>query len=602
MSAIGRLARAVLLAAPLLTTAARVRAQDTTLVHPDSLAPQQGEADSVPPQEAADTVRSGPASLPIFPPETPIGPLTPGSRYTFTRDSILWAGGLTLADLLADIPGVYVLRAGFVGQPEYVQYAGRGGAALELYWDGVPVQPVGGDTLFVDPGRYSLTYLRRVDVEVLPALLRVYLVSERHELPVIRSKVRVQSGTFKAAQYTALFQKRFPNGLELDVAGNFAGTEASTANAGADAFDLWASLAWLPTPRIGARYQLRRQSLDRDGIAGLVNEREGARTDMQFTFFARNSDSDLGLKAELGLASSFWSADSGVTPGTHGVRQVFAGLQYRLPNLTLSGIVRGADSRTPFAIEGRFGWVPLSVVVLSADAGYRQHTGDRSSIWLRGSAGLHAGPVSLVAEGMMRDAVQASALPDDTAQATIDLTLRAGLGTKFIGGHGAIQRRDAFQARAYPELPAVPALAATPQTTYVVADGYVRPISPLTLSGTLSHPVQGEAADFQPPQHLRAALTFRSKYWRTFRSGAFDVKFEAAVERWGAGTAGLGTDGSPIELPPGEFWEFQVEIQLVTFTAFWVLRNARLSEDQYVPGLVYPGNAQFFGASWVFSN
>ena len=202
----------------------------------------------------------------------------------------------------------------------------------------------------------------------------------------------------------------------------------------------------------------------------------------------------------------------------------------------------------------------------------------------------------------MRDAVQAAALPDDTAQATTDLTLRAGLDTKFIGGHGAIQRRDAFQARAYPELPAVPALAATSPATYVVADGYLRPISPLTLSGTFSHPVQGEAADFQPPQHLRAALTFRSKYWRTFRSGAFDVKFEAAVERWGAGTAGLGAGGSPIELPPGEFWEFQVEIQLVTFTAFWVLRNARLSEDQYVPGLEYPGNEQFFGASWVFSN
>jgi hypothetical protein len=323
---------------------------------------------------------------------------------------------------------------------------------------------------------------------------------------------------------------------------------------------------------------------------------------MQFTFFAQTSDDGVGLKAELGLASSFWSADSGVTPGRHGVRQVFAGLRYRRPNLTVAGVVRGADTRTPLSVEGRAGWVPLPFVVLSADAGFRRHTGERTSSWLRGSAGLHLGPASLVGEGMIRDAVQAPALTADTAQTTTDLTLRAGLDTKLLGGHGSIQRRDAFQPRAYPELPAVPALAPVSKTTYVVADGYLRPISPLTLSATFSHPLQGDAADFQPPEHLRAALTFRSKYWRTFRSGAFDVKLEAALERWGAGTAGLGTGGSTVTLPPGQFWELQVEFQLVTFTAFWVLRNSTLSEDQYVPGLEYPGNAQFFGASWVFSN
>jgi hypothetical protein len=80
------------------------------------------------------------------------------------------------------------------------------------------------------------------------------------------------------------------------------------------------------------------------------------------------------------------------------------------------------------------------------------------------------------------------------------------------------------------------------------------------------------------------------------------LKVEAAYERWEAGSAGLETDGSPILLDAGRFWEFQLEIKLVTFTLFWNLRNAQLSDDQYVPGLVYPGNSQFFGASWVFAN
>ncbi len=594
MSPIRRLGRAVLVAAPLLlTTASRVRAQDTTRVRPDSLIPDQQVPDSVPPL---------PASLPMFEPETPVGPLAPGSRYTFTRDSILWAAGLTLADVLAEIPGVYVLRAGFVGQPEYIQYAGRGGAALEVFWDGVPQVPLGGDTLHIDPGQYPLTYLRRIDVEVLPGLLRAYLVSERHESPTVRSKVRVQSGAFKSAQYTALFQTRLRSGLELDLAGNFIGTDGPNRAAGADALDLWVSIGWLPTPRLGARYQIRRRVMNRDGIGSAVPEREGTWSDMHVSFFAQTRDDGLGLRADVGFSSSFWLADSGVTPETHGVRQVYAGLRYRLPTFTVDTRIRSADARTPFAVEGRLGWVPLPFVVLSGDAGHRRHTGDRTSSWLRGSAGLYAGPFSLVGEAMTRDAVAAPALPDDTAQTTTDLSLRVGLNTKFLGGYGSLQRRDVYRPLAYPELPVIAALAATPEATYVVADAYLRPISPLTLSGTFSHPVSGEASDFQPPQHLRAALTFRSKYWRTFRSGAFDVKFEGALERWSAGTAGQREDGSPVTLPPAQFWELQVKIQLVDFTGFWIMRNSNLSDDEYVPGLPYPGNAQFFGASWVFSN
>ncbi len=594
MSPIRRLGRAVLVAAPLLlTSASRVRAQDTTQVRPDSLIPDQQVADSAPPL---------PATLPIFEPEIPVGPLAPGSRYTFTRDSLLWSGGLTLADILAEIPGVYVLRAGFVGQPEYIQYAGRGGAALEVFWDGVPQVPLGGDTLFIDAGQYPLTYFRQIDVEVLPGLLRVYLVSERHESPTVRSKVRVQSGAFKSAQYTALFQKRFRSGLALNVAGNYIGTDGPERAAGSDALDLWLSLGWLPTPHLGARYEIRRRNINRDGIGTAVPEREGNRSDMHVSFFAQTRGDGLGLRADVGFSSSFWLADSGGTPETHGVRQVFAGLRYRLPTFTLGAQVRAADARTPFAVEGRVGWVPLPFVVLSADAGHRRHTGDRTSWWLRGSAGLYAGPFSLVGEAMSREAVGAPALPGDTAQATTDLSLRAGLDTKFLGGYGAVQQRDAYLPLAFPELPVVPALAPTPEVTYVVADAYLRPFSPLTLSGTFSHPVRGEATDFQPPQHLRGALTFRSKFWRTFRSGAFDLKLQGALERWSAGTAGLREDGTPVALPPAQFWELQVKIQLVDFTGFWIMRNSSLSQDQYVPGLPYPGNAQFFGASWTFSN
>jgi hypothetical protein len=466
----------------------------------------------------------------------------------------------------------------------------------------MPWQPIGGDTVRVDPGQFSLTYLRRVDVEVLPGMLRVYLVSERHETPTVRTKIRVQSGAFKSAQYAALFQKRTSNGFAIDVAGNYIGTEGPDKAAGGDSFEMWLGLGWLPSPRYGARWQVRRQMLDRDGIPDAVPRRAGARTDMLFSMFAQTRDDGRGFRADAAFGSSVWSPDSGLTPGKHSINQVRGSLRYRLPNLSMSVAAATADARTPLTFEGRAGWAPFRFLVLAGDAGYRRHDGDRTSRWVHGSAGLHVGPLSLVGEGAWRDGIQAPVLADDTAQVTRDLRARAGFHTRWLWGSAAVERRAAFAPLAYGELPVVPLLAAAPDVTYLVANAALRPISSLTLSGTFSNPTGDVSTDFQPPQHLRAAVTFRSKFWRTFRSGAFDVKLQAAYERWEAGVAGVGDNESPIVLDAGRFWEFQVEIQLVSFTLFWVLRNAQLSDDQYVPGLEYPGNSQFFGASWVFAN
>ncbi len=80
-------------------------AQDTTSV------------DSLTNLTTPDTVPRRPV-LPVADTETPMGPLAPGTRYQFTRTSMVWTSALTLADLLTAIPGVYVARGGFFGQPE----------------------------------------------------------------------------------------------------------------------------------------------------------------------------------------------------------------------------------------------------------------------------------------------------------------------------------------------------------------------------------------------------------------------------------------------------------------------------------------------------
>ncbi len=550
---------AALLTTLSLSTGA-LAAQDTTLAPPDSATALQEEEQPVPP-----------ATLAVEPAVVPRGPLPPAARYTFTRDSILWSRAQSLGELLAEIPGVYVTRAGLLGEPEYVQYGGRGGSALEVYWDGMLYEPVGGDTLFVDPGRLPLTYLQRVDVEVLPSKLRVFLVSERHETRSARSKIRVMSGSFKSAAYTALFQKRWQSGFGVDLAAHFLGSDGPQNTAKSDQFDLWA-------------------------------KRKGTRTDYLLNLYARTRGDGLGFATEGGFGSTSWSADSGSGVPDQQLRQAWLGLRYAAANWTAGLRGRVADARTHWAVEGNLNWVPLPGIVLTSDGRWRRHTGDRTSWSLHASAGLYRGPFSLVGEATWQDALQAPALLDDTTIATADYGVRAGVDLRPVTGWVGLVRRDAYDPRAYPDLTLITELRPSPPATYLVADLHVRPSSAITLSGWYSDPIEGTPADFQPPRHVRAELTFRSKFWRTFRSGAFDLRVQLATESWGRGTAGLDVDGDLVGLPGATFWDIHASLQIMSFTVFWNLRNARLSEEGFVPRLPQPGNAQLFGVTWVFSS
>jgi hypothetical protein len=573
--------------------------------------------DTTKPRAPQDTIPGWPyldrAIVPMPPAEVPPGPLPRGARYRFTRDSITWSAAQTLSDLLTAIPGVYVARTGFLGLPEYTVYAGRGAAELEVYWDGLPLLPLGQDSIYLDPARVPLTYLREVDVEVLPATLRVYLVSARHETLFPRSLVRIMSGTFHTASYAGLFEQRWPTGVGLDLAGNFQGTDGGSGPSRSDQeFDAWGKVEWLPTASTGAAYQFRRQQYDRSAVkqgkGGIpVTERlparHGARTDALFTLFASTRPFGMGLGATGGLGTSTWSNDS--TIGDRSIHQAFLTAGYRGSRWSVEGTGRLADARTTAALEGRLAWAPFPGTALSGDGALRRHPGGRQSRAAHGSAGLQAGPFSLMAELAYQDGVQAPALGTDTAQRTVDRAVRFGLDTRPLSGHLGVVRRDGYRPLPFPELAVIPTLTATRPATYLVANARLQPISPLSLDGWYATPRTAgsvAAADFQPPAHARAQLTFRSKFWRTFRSGAFDLKLQIALETWSDGTAGLDAGGQPIRLPKTTYLEEFVSFQIVGFTMFWDLRDARNQRKQYVPGLDYPGYAQVFGVKWEFKN
>src|SRR5690606_38427846 len=117
----------------------------------------------------------------VMPRLSPDGPMPPLSRVIFPRDTIDASGALTVGDLLARVPGVYLWRGGGVGRPELLNYRARGAASAEYYLDGMPYLPAGPDSLSVDPSLLPLALLDRVEVERWPGLIRVQLFTRRHD-------------------------------------------------------------------------------------------------------------------------------------------------------------------------------------------------------------------------------------------------------------------------------------------------------------------------------------------------------------------------------------------------------------------------------------
>ena len=590
---------------------ASVIAQDTTAVVVDSI---QNPTDSIGIQQDSTQVDSLPAfeppsMLPIPQPAVPPGPLPPGTRYTFTRDSIRWMSGVTLADLLVSIPGVYVARTGFLGQPEYIMYAGHGGEALELYWDGLPMVPLGRDSLHNDPGRVNLTYLDRVDVVVLPSTLRVYLVSSSQASTSPRSALRVLAGDFSTGGYAGIFQKRMPGGYGLNLAADFVGSDGASGTRRTDqTFDVWTRLDWLPSDKIGASYQIRRQTHQRDAVGSptdySVAGRQGTRTDNFFTLFAGSRPDGFGLRAEAGVASSAWTTDSLDLPvPNQRVKQGHLSLRYMNPNWTVGLKGRLGDSRVKSGLSGHFGWVPLPGIVMSGDARWSRHDAERSSLVGNGSVGLYGGPFSLVGVVQYGNEVRTPAIVDDSVQKTLDRTIRAGFRSQPVSGHVGIVWRDPYLPRPFNEISPIAAFDTTRATTYLVADARLASSRALALDGWYSSPLVGESGNLQPPKHTRIQLTYRSKFWRTFRSGAFDLKVQIAAEFWSGGVGGYDLNGSPVELPAASFWDAFIEFQLVDFVAFWNFRNMYNSKETYYPGLDYVKRAvQIYGVKWEFSN
>ncbi len=595
---------------PADTTAPDTTAQDTTPSLVDSIAARIRDSIGTRPDssrlqrylaaEAQARVRVA------VPPRIDLEGPQPGlSRLVLTRDSIDWGHAATLADLLQRVPGVYLWRGGWTGQPEYANYQARGPTSVEYYLDGLPYVAAGTDSVGVDPALIPLSLLDRVEIDRWPGLLRVRLFTLVHDRLAPRSRIAVARGAADFARYQGSLEKRSRSGLGFAVgAENTSVPAADAIRTRFGSTSIVAQGSWLPSPRYGVVLQYFRSRPDRDAmVSGLDTLSRGfvdaKRSDWQLRGLWRRDTTGLGPRLDV-LVGRMRASDSLVP--TQELWQAGAIAAIRAPTASVAASAFWRSRWTSLDARATGAWSPHPALTMSTELAYQRHDGGRTSRWAGVLGGL-ALPYGFELRGSARagEAVAAPAIASDSARTLRDWQASAAWRQPWIELEGGYARTAAFAPFPYQPYAAIPAIAPSPATEWLTARGRLTPVSWLILEGWYSNPRTG-APDGLPPRHALAAGTIRTRLQRIFPSGVLDVKLRLAVEHWSSGVLGHDASGAPVPLQGATFFRSLVQVALGSLQFYWDRANLTTTERTYVPGLPIVGRPSEFGVRWTFMN
>ncbi len=534
------------------------------------------------------------------------GPAPALSRIVLSRDSLDWGHAATLADLIQRVPGVYLWRGGWNGQPEYPNYQARGPTSVEYHLDGLPYLPAGTDSVGIDPSLIPLSFLDRVEIDRWPGLLRVRLFTLRHDRLAPRSRIAVARGAGDFARYQGSLEKRSRRGLGFAVAAE--NTDVPAASGIRTEFGNTSILAqgsWVPSPRLGVVFQYVRSRRDREPVlaSGLDSLSRGfaeaRRSDVQLRGLWRRDTTGLGPRIDLLVART--RASDSIAP-TQEIWHAGAVAAIRAPRASIGASAFWRSRWTSLDARATGAWSPRAALTVTGELVYQRHDGGRNSRWAGARAGVSLPyGLELTASGRLGEAVAAPAIASDSARTLRDWQASAGWRRSWIELEGGYARMRAFAPFAYQPFADLVSVSPSPATEWLTGRGRLTPISWLTLEGWYSHPRTGTPEGL-PPRHSLAAGTIRTRFQRIFPSGVLEVKLRLAVEHWSAGVLGRDASGAPVVLPGATFYRSLVQVALGSLQFYWDRANLATTSRAYVPGLPIVGRPSEFGVRWTFLN
>jgi hypothetical protein len=532
------------------------------------------------------------------------GPRAPLSRIVLSRDSIDWAIHQTLGDLLQRAPGVFLWRGGWLGRPEYPNYQGRGATSVEYYQDGLPLMPLGRDSIAFDPSLYPLSILERVEIERWPGFLRVHLFTWRNERRAARSRVGIASGDRDISRYIGSLERRFGKGFGFAFYGDY--FDAPTGSGFASNHtntSYWLQFGYVPSDHFGLQAQTIRMSPNRRAFERTAGDTigdflRGDRSDNQIRAYYQRGPGELGLKVDLQYEHSRWSGSQ----VEQSLDQLGAFVSLRGPTVQLGGSVRYQSRWTGLDVRGNAGWTGLTGISLNGEVVYQRHDGERTSRWLAGRAGLLL-PLGVVLSGAARagSVVAAPSITTDSAQEIVDLQGQMSWQRKLVGFELGLAQTDGFRPLSPQPFLLIDSLQPSGTTRWVTVAARLTPLQWLTVEGWYSDPLNA-TVDGIPPTHSYITGTIRSKFLRTFPSGIFDLKLQLGMEAWSDGVIGRDAAGAPIFHGGATFFRSIIEMRLGSLFLYWDRLNLSGNKRSYVPEYSVPRFGSTFGARWEFTN
>lgn len=544
------------------------------------------------------------------------GPRPEGSRIVFTADSLARFNGESVADLLAQVPGVYVWRGGWLGRQSYANFRGRGAAGVEYLLDGVPYLPAGTDSIAVDVGRLPISLYERVEIERLPGLLRVHLFTPRRDRYAAASRVQIGTGANGLTKFAAAIEQRSQSGFGVSLFGDYLDVAPAVGAPFGGSYrntHLGLLLQYAPSRRRGVELLLLRNR----PVRGIFSERttDGEaeardaglaerRSDLRARAFLRSRDDGTGFGLDLVATRTSVSDTLADTLAVPQLAQrvdaagVVVGLRGTHAFLTGEAWVRSRWTRSEARV--RSGW-SRGALTVAGDAVFQRHTGGRESRWVHGRVGVRRGPLSFGGSARFGDLAALPSISTNAAQAVREFEGTAAVDADWVSLHGTVTRTNAFTPPVFATFPGIASIGTTAPVTWVSGGGRVRPFSWLTLESWASTPAQGTALG-QPPRHAVSTGTIRTKFLRVFPSGVLDLRLQLGLEYWGAGTLGADVNGDPVSVPATSHVFAQAEASLLAFTIYFQQRNTAARAVAYVPGFRIPSYANYFGLRWHFTN
>lgn len=571
-----------------------MQAQDTTQRRPavpDSLNP-----DSIRPVLPAFGVAPGPQ--PAY------------RRIVFTPADVRWNGAQSLGELLGHVPGVFVVKAGWFGAPELVSYAGQGSASIELYWDGLKLDPLGADSLGFDLGQFDMGLFERIEIEVLPTVLRVYLISDTQRSRRPRTEVSFSTGDASTNGYRIRYLNRYTGGFGIGLGVTFFGTEGPSTTPGEiTRLGLWGKATWTPTDRAGIEYQMFRGSLTREtlspsrpGFTGDLPGIESGRTDHALRAFAATRSDGMGARFDALFGGSSYHDSSGAL--NEKSTQTFMEGSYRAATWSAAANGRLRDGDAPLEAGARLSFSPLRFLTVTGST--RRFLRQADFGLMETEAGASLSPLSwLHGHGTVRWRRLSDSLltGSDTTQRAVDWSAGGGISSRMLDLDVTMERHASFEAPPFGYFTSLVPFNSTAGTTTMTFSYRVTPVRWLTLSGWYRRSLEVDSlVSYEPLDLARTRLTFRSMFLPHFRRGAFDVMAYGEIESYGAGIAGYDSTGTAIPLAGKSVFNAHLQFRLVRAIIYWTLRNPGLIRYHHVPGYELVRSQQRFGIIWEFSN